>query len=146
MKKTFVSLACIATLGFASLQAHAEETAVLEVKFQGPGGHSQGNYGRTNAVHAAGRTLVKLQSAGLPAGSYVVTDLSGGNSVNSIAGDAQYKVHLKAADAAALEALKTKVTDTVVSGVKAENDFRNVKTGDLTAGAPAEIRYTVTAK
>ena len=31
----------------------------------------------------------------------------------------------------------------VAAGVKAENDFRSVKKGDMTGGVPAQITYTI---
>ncbi|MNL88788.1 hypothetical protein D3C87_2187200 [compost metagenome] len=37
----------------------------------------------------------------------------------------------------------SKVTEAAKTGAAAENAFRNVKAGDLTAGAPADIRYAV---
>ena len=86
MKKTFASLLFMAALGLASAHAAAQQTGRLVVEFQGPGGHSNGAYGRTSALHAASRTVIRIQQT-LPAGSYVMTNLTGGNSVNSIASD-----------------------------------------------------------
>ncbi|HSV59495.1 MAG TPA: peptidase dimerization domain-containing protein [Variovorax sp.] len=144
MKKTIASLMCLAVLGLTSTHVAAQQTSRLLVEFQGPGGHSNADYGRTSALHAAGRSIERLQSAGLPSGSYQLTGLSGGNSVNSLASRARYEVLLTAADATALQALVVQVTATVKTGVDAENTFRGVKEGDLVAGAPANIRYTVT--
>lgn len=146
MKKTLTSLACLAGLGLASLTAFAQQTGTLEISFQGPGGHSSSAYGRTSALHAAGRTAILIQQAGLPAGSYVITNLTGGNSVNSIASDGLIEIRLRAADAPAYEQLVTKLTAVATAGADAENAFRNVKAGDLTSGAPATIRPTVTRK
>lgn len=146
MKKTLGSILCAAVLGALSIPAAAQTSGVLSVDFQGPGGHSNGNYGRTSALHAAGRSLIFLQKAGLAAGSYSVTGLQGGNSVNSIASDGHFDVALTAADATAYQALVAQVTAAAKAGADAENAFRGVKEGDLTAGAPANIRYTVTPK
>lgn len=145
MKKTIGSLACFAALALASLPTFAQQTGTLLVEFQGPGGHSSNNYGRTSALHAAGRAAILMQT-GMPAGSYVITNLTGGNSVNSIASDGLIEVQLTAADAIAYADLVTKVTAAAKGGADAENAFRNVKAGDLTAGAPANIRYSVTPK
>lgn len=142
MKKTIASLVCLAALGLASTQAAAQSALVVE--FQGPGGHSNGAYGRTSAVHAAGRALVQLKSAGLPAGSYTVSGLNGGNSVNSIASDARYTVTATTADPAVLATLAQQVAATAKAGADAENAFRGVKTGDTAGGARADIRYAVT--
>lgn len=146
MKKAFASLASFAGLGLLCLSAAAQQSGTVDINFQGPGGHSSGNYGRTSAVHAAGRTVILIQKAGLPAGSYVITNLTGGNSVNSIASDGLITLRLNAADASAYDLLVGKLTELATAGADAENAFRNVKAGDLTAGAPATIRASVTRK
>lgn len=122
----------------ATQLAFARGGEILSVSFQGPGGHSNGNYGRTSAVHAAARAIADMAASMDPA-SYVVYDFGGGNSVNSIASDAHFEVRLKG-DAAAGRAA---VEAAVKSGVQAENDFRSVKAGDLTGNVPAAIRYTI---
>lgn len=142
MRKTFRSLV-FAGLAAASISAFAQQSGTVRIEFLGPGGHSSNNYGRTSALHAAGRTAIAIQQT-LPAGSYVMTNLTGGNSVNSIASDGLIELRLTAADATAYQALITTVTNAANAGAAAENAFRNVKVGDLTAGAPAWIRATVT--
>lgn len=122
----------------AASLAVAQGSEVLSVTFQGPGGHSNGNYGRTSSVHAASRAIANMAATMDPA-SYVVSGFGGGNSVNSVASDAHFKVRLKSGEAAG----KAAVEAAVKSGVQAENDFRGVKTGDLTGNVPATIRYTI---
>ena len=80
----------------------------------------------------------------LPAGSYQITNLTGGNSVNAIASDGLIELKLTAGSAAAYKALVTAVTKAAAEGAAAENAFRGVKTGDLTSGAPATVRSSVT--
>ena len=139
--KKIVSSLLLATLGLGAGWANAQPATSTSIvaQFQGPGGHSSGNYGRTSALHAAARAMMELQKAGLPAGSYSVSELTGGNSVNSIASDGKFVVKLNAASGVSAADLLAKVT----AAAKTENAFRNVKPGDLTAGAPADIRYTV---
>ena len=115
----------------------------MRVEFQGPGGHSSGAYGRVSALHAAARAVILIQKA-LPAGSYQITNLTGGNSVNSIASDGLIELKLTAANASAYQALVAAVTKAAAEGAAAENAFRGVKTGDLTSGAPATVRSSVT--
>ena len=137
----------ISTLVFSVMAAGAglaQAQSTLVVEFQGPGGHSSSNYGRTSALHAAARSVMALQKAGLPAGSYTVTELTGGNSVNSIAFDGKFVAKLKPGSGVPESDFLAKVTEAAKAGADAENAFRNVKAGDLTAGAPADIRYTVT--
>lgn len=38
----------------------AANAAVFEVEMTGPGGHSNGNYGNVNAVHAGARAILAL--------------------------------------------------------------------------------------
>ena len=142
MTKTFAITLFAASCLMGGL-AQAQSTSVLLVEFQGPGGHSSGNYGRTSALHAAARAMMALQKAGLPAGSYTVSELTGGNSVNSIASDGKFVVHLNAQSGVTASDLLDKVTAAAKQGAEAENAFRSVKPGDLTAGAPADIRYSV---
>jgi metal-dependent amidase/aminoacylase/carboxypeptidase family protein len=141
MKRLISTLAFILAIG--ATPALAQQSKGLRVEFQGPGGHSFGAYGRVSAVHAAARTVILLQKA-LPAGSYQITNLTGGNSVNAIASDGLIELKLTARNAKAYEALVAAVTKAAADGAAEENAFRGVKPGDLTAGAPATVRVNVT--
>ena len=143
MKKLICTAALLASAMLGGL-AHAQATNAILVEFQGPGGHSSSNYGRTSALHAAARSVIALQKAGLPAGSYSVLQLEGGNSVNSIASDGSFLVRPNPRAGVDATDLLAKVTAAAKAGTDAENAFRNVKPGDMTAGAPADIRYRVT--
>ena len=141
MKRLILTLAFV--LAAASTTAFAQASGGVRVEFQGPGGHSYGAYGRVSALHAAARTVILLQKA-LPAGSYQITNLTGGNSVNAIASDGLLELRLTAGNAKAYDALVAAVTKAAADGAAAENAFRGVKPGDLTAGAPATVRSSVT--
>ncbi len=143
MKKTICTAAFAAFSLFGGL-AHAQASNTILVEFQGPGGHSSSNYGRTSALHAASRAVIELQKAGLPLGSYTILQLQGGNSVNSIASDGSFVVRPNPQLNVGASGLADKVNAAAKAGAEAENAFRNVKPGDLTAGAPADIRYRVT--
>jgi len=142
---TMTRLICALTfvVAAAGTPAFAQQSGGVRVEFQGPGGHSFGAYGRVSALHAAARTVILLQKT-LPAGSYQITNLTGGNSVNAIASDGLIELRLTAVSATAYQALVAAVTKAAAEGANAENTFRGVKTGDLTAGAPATVRSTVT--
>ena len=142
MKRLIYSLAFAASIAVGATPAFAQHSGALRVEFQGPGGHSSGAYGRVSALHAAARAVILIQKA-LPAGSYQITNLTGGNSVNSIASDGLIEMKLTAANAAAYKALVAAVTKAAADGAAAENAFRNVKPGDLTSGAPATVRSVV---
>lgn len=143
MKRLIYSLAFIISIA-ASSPAFAQQSGQLKVEFQGPGGHSSGAYGRVSALHAAARAVILIQKA-LPAGSYVITNLTGGNSVNSIASDGLIELRLTAPNAAAYKEFVAAVTKAAADGAAAENAFRGVKPGDLTQGAPATVRSSVKA-
>jgi metal-dependent amidase/aminoacylase/carboxypeptidase family protein len=143
MKRLIYSLAFIVAFAAAGAPAFAQQSGNLRIEFQGPGGHSFGAYGRVSALHAAARTVILIQQA-LPAGSYQITNLTGGNSVNAIASDGLIEVKLTAANAAAYKELVAAVTKAAAEGAAAENKFRGVKPGDLTSGAPATVRSIVT--
>ena len=144
MKRLIFSVAVAAAIVAAGTPAFAQQSGQLRIEFQGPGGHSSGAYGRVSALHAAARTVILIQKA-LPAGRYQITNLTGGNSVNSIASDGLIELKLTARNAAAYKELVAAVTKAAAEGAAAENAFRNVKPGDLTSGAPATVRSSVTA-
>lgn len=143
MKHLTVSLAFAIGVAAVAAPALAQQSGNVRVEFQGPGGHSSGAYGRVSALHAAARAVILMQKA-LPAGSYQITNLTGGNSVNSIASDGLIELKLNAANAKAYQELVAAVTKAAAEGAAAENGFRGVKPGDLTAGAPATVRSKVT--
>jgi metal-dependent amidase/aminoacylase/carboxypeptidase family protein len=141
MKRLMCSFAFVIAVTAAGTPAFAESGS-LRIEFQGPGGHSSGAYGRVSALHAAARAVMLIQQA-LPKGSYQITNLTGGNSVNAIASDGLIELKLTAPNAAAYQALVTAVTKAATDGAAGENAFRGVKAGDLTAGAPATVRVIV---
>ena len=128
MKLLQIAAAAAAGLLSASLGAQ-----VLTVDITGPGGHSSGDYGRVNAVHAAARSIEAIRTAVPEA---VVTDLNGGATVNSIAADAHSKVSVPAEKAAL-------VKEAVKKGCDAENAFRGVKEGESANGLRQDIRFSV---
>lgn len=111
----------------------------LAVSIIGPGGHSNGNYGHVNAVHAAARSIMLIEKAVPDA---VVSDIQGGNSVNSIAASADFIVTITG-DEASLKAQADKVKAAVEEGCKAENAFRGVKAGEVRNGVASDIRWSV---
>ena len=142
MKRLIYSLAFVVAIAATGTPAFAQQAGNLRVEFQGPGGHSSGAYGRVSALHAAARAVILIQQA-LPSGSYQITNLTGGNSVNSIASDGLIEMKLTAANAAAYQKLVAAVTNAAADGAAAENAFRGVKPGDLTSGAPATVRSII---
>ncbi len=133
MKKVIFALA----LGLVSAMASA---AVYEVAITGPGGHSNGSYGNTNAVHAGARAILALEKA-LPCAD--VANFHGGASVNAIAADAHFTVDTARCTKVSTAKAKAAVEKAIKAGADAENAFRGVKKGDLTKGFPADITYEI---
>lgn len=130
------ALALLLGLSAAGVMAGSQ---TLAVSIEGPGGHSNGNYGNVNAVHAAARSIMAIEKAVPDA---VVSGVNGGNSVNSIASDARFTVMLTG-ETSDLKAKADKVKAAVAEGCTAENAFRGVKVGDQKNGVAADIRWTV---
>lgn len=130
------ALALLLGLSAAGVMAGSQ---TLAVSIEGPGGHSNGNYGNVNAVHAAARSIMAIEKAVPDA---VVSGVNGGNSVNSIASDARFIVMLTG-ETSDLKAKADKVKAAVAEGCTAENAFRGVKVGDQKNGVAADIRWTV---
>ena len=68
------------------------------VRFRGPGGHSWGDFGAANPVHALGRAVARLTTYPAPASprtTFNVGRVEGGAGVNVIAGEAAMDVDLR---------------------------------------------------
>lgn len=135
MLKSIRNTTSLAILALCSGAALAATTYTVTI--EGPGGHSNGDYGNVNAVHAGARAVTALGQA-LP--DAVIASMKGGATVNAIAADCTFTVTV-ADDKAA--AAKPVIEKTVAEAIAAENAFRGVKKGDLVRGAPAEVRATV---
>jgi tripeptide aminopeptidase len=78
------------------------------VEFVGPGGHSWGDFGVPNPVHALGRAISRLAAYPAPKDprtTFNVGRVEGGTSVNSIPGKATMEVDLRSAAEAELRRL-----------------------------------------
>ncbi len=135
MLKSIRNTTALAILALCSGAALAATTYTVTI--EGPGGHSNGDYGNVNAVHAGARAVTALGQA-LP--DAVIASMKGGATVNAIAADCTFTVTV-ADDKAS--AAKPVIEKTVAEAIAAENAFRGVKKGDLVRGAPAEVRATV---
>lgn len=78
------------------------------VRFGGPGGHSWGDFGAANPIHALGRAVARLTAYPAPARprtTFNVGRIEGGAGVNVIARDATMDVDLRSESAAELSRL-----------------------------------------
>ncbi|HEU0055496.1 MAG TPA: M20/M25/M40 family metallo-hydrolase, partial [Longimicrobium sp.] len=94
------------------------------VTFRGPGGHSYGDFGMPNPMHAMGRAIAKIadfQVSADPRVTFSVGVVEGGTSVNSIAGEARMLIDMRSVDAARLDSLDARFQAAVRQGVEEEN-------------------------
>jgi acetylornithine deacetylase/succinyl-diaminopimelate desuccinylase-like protein len=101
------------------------------VTFRGEGGHSWGDFGVANPVHAAGRAITKLASYPVPPQprtTFNVGRIEGGSSVNAIPQDATIEVDLRSEGAPELLKLDAFFRRAVREATEDENEVR--RTGD----------------
>jgi tripeptide aminopeptidase len=94
------------------------------VKFTGPGGHSYGAFGMPSAIHAMGRAIANISEVQVPTTpktTFNVGVVSGGTSVNSIAGEAAMDVDMRSESAESLDRVEEAIRKAVADGLAAEN-------------------------
>ena len=95
-----------------------------EMIFKGPGGHSFQEFGLPSAIHAMGRAIAKisdLQTPAKPKTTFTVGTVSGGTSVNAIAGEARMAVDMRSNSTEELLKLESRLLDLVKQAVVEEN-------------------------
>jgi acetylornithine deacetylase/succinyl-diaminopimelate desuccinylase-like protein len=93
------------------------------VVFKGPGGHSYGDFGIPNPIHAMGRAIALIGDLEVPTApktTFNVGMVEGGTSVNSIAGTATMQVDLRSESMAALGAVDSAFQSAIRTAVAAE--------------------------
>ncbi|MDQ3697424.1 MAG: M20/M25/M40 family metallo-hydrolase [Gemmatimonadota bacterium] len=94
------------------------------VSYRGPGGHSYGDFGMPNPLHALGRAIAlvsELRTPARPRTTFSVGVVSGGTSVNSISGEGTMEVDLRSESAQALAALDAEFQRAIRRALAAEN-------------------------
>jgi tripeptide aminopeptidase len=94
------------------------------VAFKGSGGHSFGDFGIANPVHALGRAIGKIAALEVPREpktTFNVGRIGGGTSVNSIAADAWMEIDMRSSDKASLSAIDAKVMKALDQALSEEN-------------------------
>lgn len=94
------------------------------VTYRGPGGHSYGDFGAPNPVHALGRAIAKVSEFQVPSDprvTFSVGIVEGGTSVNSIAMTAAMQVDMRSVDGAALDALDARFQAAIRQALDEEN-------------------------
>lgn len=102
------------------------------VRLQGPGGHSWGDFGSPNAIHALGRAisrLVNYPAPKEPRTTFNVGHIEGGESVNVIPSDARMEVDLRSADESELRRLDAYFRRAISEAIEEENS--RARPGDM---------------
>jgi tripeptide aminopeptidase len=110
------------------------------VVLRGQGGHSWGDFGVPNPVHALGRAISRLANYPLPKEprtTFNVGKLQGGSSVNAIPGEASMDVDLRSSDEGELRRLDAYFRRAVLEAVEQENSGR--RPGDAPLIANVEL-------
>jgi tripeptide aminopeptidase len=97
------------------------------VTVSGPGGHSWGDFGIVNPVHALGRAIARFASYPAPLAprtSYNVGIIEGGSSVNAIPERASMVIDLRSISGAEIEKLEAYLRRVVEIAVREENSQR----------------------
>jgi tripeptide aminopeptidase len=94
------------------------------VSFEGPGGHSYGDFGVPNPLHALGRAIAKIAAFEVPVEprvTFSVGVVEGGSSVNSIAAAGRMQVDMRSVHAASLQALDDRFQAAIRAALDEEN-------------------------
>jgi tripeptide aminopeptidase len=94
------------------------------VTFTGPGGHSFGDFGLVNPIHALGRAIAQIADLQVPSNprtTFNVGRIGGGTSVNSIAYEAWMEMDMRSADPAALASVGASFRKAVDRALAEEN-------------------------
>jgi acetylornithine deacetylase/succinyl-diaminopimelate desuccinylase-like protein len=108
------------------------------ITLRGPGGHSYGNFGRPNSIHAAARIIDRLADMEVPTvpkTTYNVGRISGGTAVNAIAEECSFEVDLRSEDPGMLDKIEMKLFEAVRLGVTDENKARAASQTSIAAEA-----------
>ncbi|MEA2829262.1 MAG: tripeptide aminopeptidase [Bradyrhizobium sp.] len=111
-------------LGITRVVNQATGSHRYEMIFRGPGGHSFVEFGLPSAIHAMGRAIAKiaeLQTPSDPKTTFTVGTVSGGTSVNAIAGEARMAVDMRSNSTEELLKLEARLLDLVKQAVGEEN-------------------------
>ena len=106
------------------LQTRLWARADIAFNLKGAGGHSWGDFGSPNAIHALGRAIARLVNYPAPKEprtTFNIGRIEGGESVNAIPADACMEVDLRSADDVELRRLDAYFRRAVTEAVDEEN-------------------------
>lgn len=106
------------------------------VTFEGPGGHSYGEFGSVNPMAAMADAIARLyrtQTPAAPKTTYSASVTGGGTSVNTIPASSFVEIDMRSSDPAALRRLEARWLAIVGEAVAAENHARSTGNGAVKA-------------
>ncbi len=106
----------------------------FEFTVTGPGGHSWSDFGAPNPITALARGIVQFsafRTPDVPRTTFNFGVIEGGNSVNSIPGEASVKVDLRSEGDAELARMESMLREAMQAGVAAENSGKRSGDGAL---------------
>ncbi len=109
-----------------------------EVAFRGTGGHSFGDFGIPNPIHAMGRAIQKISNIKppkTPLTTYSVSIVKGGTSINSIPHEAIMMIDMRSGSDKALREIDDLIQQGIQDGLMEENAFH-------TKGEPLTVTVT----
>ena len=95
-----------------------------KVSFSNQGGHSNGDFGMPNPIHAMGRAIGKIadvKTPNEPWTTFAVGVVDGGTSVNSIAHDCEFLLDIRSNGKAELDAANEEIMKCITDAVAEEN-------------------------
>ena len=107
-----------------------------KVTLRGPGGHSWGDFGVVNPVHALGRAIARFAAYPAPFSprtAFNVGVIEGGSSVNAIPESAGMSVDLRSVSDEEIDKLEAFLRRVVEMAVREENSQRTISGTSLTA-------------
>ena len=132
--------------GTESITCQALGSRRFEVLFQGPGGHSWGDFGTGNPIHALAHVMADFADLfvqGQPRASFNFGMVEGGASINSIPTEARAKLDIRSESTGRMDLLAELLTDCVERSMATEN----ARAADLAPKAGrAATAWRVTAK
>lgn len=100
----------------------------FQVTISGPGGHSWGDFGIVNPIHALGRAISRFAAYSAPLAprtSYNVGLVEGGNAVNAIAERASMTVDMRSISTEEIDKMETYLRRVVAVAVREESSQRS---------------------
>lgn len=95
-----------------------------QVTYKGTGGHSFGDFGLPNPIHAVGRAIAKISNIRvpkIPKTTFSVGLIQGGTSINTIASEASFSVDLRSNEQDSLNRLENTVLKLILDARDEEN-------------------------